>query len=52
MNIIYFQISEFVRKSFEEKVFKDVQDKITKRKEWLHIYASFQLPNIEEKLKL
>ncbi|XP_025268252.1 aminopeptidase N isoform X2 [Camponotus floridanus] len=46
------EISEFVRNKFEEKVFKDVQDKIIKRKGRLDTLASFQPPNIKEKLKL
>jgi len=50
--MFYFQISEFIRNKFEEEVFKDVQDKIIKRKELLDTFASFQPPNIKEKLKL
>ncbi|XP_025268278.1 aminopeptidase N [Camponotus floridanus] len=46
------EINEFVKNEFEEKIFKDVQDKIIGRKELLDTLVSFQPPNIKEKLKL
>ncbi|XP_025264386.1 aminopeptidase N-like, partial [Camponotus floridanus] len=42
------KISDFVRNEFEEKVFKNVQDKIIKRKRRLETLASFLPPNIKE----